>query len=77
MPIEEYTLIRVSKSNKEKLDDYKLTKGESYNSVLDELIEFGEENNFKSIRIQNLSKNLEIKENGRNKIKQKASTQIG
>jgi len=67
MVAEEYALIQVSRSNKEKLDDYKLTKGESYNYVLDELIEFGEQNNFKSIRI----KNLEVTNDRNRKIKQK------
>ena len=76
MVVEEYTNIQVSKSNKKKLDGFKLLK-ESYNSVLDELIEFGEENNFKSIRIKNLTKKSEIKENAKNKIKQKAISQIG
>ena len=76
MAIEEYTLIQVSKSNKEKLDNLKILKRESYNSVLNELIELGEESNFKNIRIQNLTKNFKVKENGKIKIKQKASSKI-
>ena len=76
MVVEEYTLIQVSKSNKKKLDNFKLIN-ESYNSVLDELIEFGEENSFKETRIKNLTKKLKNEENANNKIKQgqiKAST---
>ncbi|MFW9969331.1 MAG: hypothetical protein ACFFDF_03960 [Candidatus Odinarchaeota archaeon] len=59
MTVEESTHIIISKSNKEKLDDFKLNKRESYNSVMDELIELGEKNNFKNIRIENLTKNIE------------------
>lgn len=66
MTIEDYTLIQVSKSNKDKLDSYKLIKKESYNDVLDELIELGEKNNFKNVRVKNLTKNLE-EENENNK----------
>lgn len=76
MTVEEYTLIRISLLNKAKLDDFKLIK-ESYDSVLDELIEFGEENNFKSVRIKNLTKNLENENNAKTKIKQKTISQIG
>ncbi len=76
MVVEEYALIQVSKPNKEKLDNYKLFNRESYNSVLNELIKFGEENNFKNIRIKNLTKNLEENENGTNKVKQRAISTI-
>lgn len=41
MTVDEYALIRISKSNKAKLDSYKLSKRESYDAVLDVLIEFG------------------------------------
>lgn len=71
MTVEEYTLIRVSLLNKAKLDNFKLIK-ESYDFVLDELIEFGEENNFKSVRIENLTKNLKDEENAKTKIKQES-----
>ena len=69
MTVEEYALIQVSKSNKAKLDDFKLIK-ESYNLVLDELIRFGEENNFKNVRIENLTKKIEEEKNASIKIKQ-------
>ena len=42
MIIEEATHIIIIKSNKEKLDNYKLFKRESYNSVIDEPIVLGE-----------------------------------
>lgn len=71
MIVDEYALIRISRSNKAKLDFYKLAKRESYDAILDELIEFGEENNFRNLRIKNLTKNLEEHENGKNKIKQR------
>ena len=76
MVVDEYTFIQISRSNKAKLDNFKLIK-ESYNFVLDDLIEFGEENDFKSKRIKNLTKKLEIEKLGNNKIKSesvKAST---
>ena len=71
---EKYKLIQVSELNKEKLDIFKLIEKESYNSVLNELIRFGEENNFKSVRIKNLTKKLEVNKLGNNKIKQRAIT---
>lgn len=74
MVVEEYALIQVSKLNKEKLDIFKLIEKESYNSVLNELIRFGEENEFKSVRIKNLTKKLEVNKLGNNKIKQRAIT---
>lgn len=76
MVVEEYALIQVSKSNKEKLDNYKLLNRESYNSVLGDLIEFGDKNSFKDIRIKNLTKNLEEHKNGKNKVKQRAISRI-
>lgn len=75
MVVEEYTLIRVSLLNKAKLDDFKLIK-ESYDSVLDELIEFGEENDFKSVRIKNLTKNFEDEKNAKTKIKRETISTI-
>ena len=77
MVVDEYTLIQVSLTNKAKLDDYKLAKGESYNNVLDELIEFGEENDFKSVRIENLTKKLDKKNERKIKVKQRESSKIG
>lgn len=73
MVVEEYALIRISLSNKAKLDNFKLIK-ESYDSVLDELIRFGEENNFKSVRIKNLTKKFENEKNAKTKIKQESIT---
>lgn len=77
MVVEEYTNIQVSKSNKSKLDNFKLIN-ESYNAVLDELIKFGKENSFKETRIKNLTKKMEFEKNANIKIKKesvKASTQ--
>ena len=75
MTVEEFTHIYISRSNKAKLDNFKLIN-ESYNAVLDELIKFGEENNFKSKRIDNLTKNLrnDNSVNAKTKIKQGAIT---
>ena len=75
MVVDEYTFIQISRSNKAKLDDLKILKRESYNSVLIELIKFGKENDFRNKRIKNLTKKSEFNENARNK--QKASSQIG
>ena len=55
-PYDTLTTIQISISNKEKLDNFKLSKRESYNSILIELIEFGEENNFKDSRINKIKK---------------------
>ena len=66
MVVEEYALIQVSKLNKEKLDGYKLFKRESYNSVIDELIELGEENGFKDVRIKNLKTRYKTLKNLKN-----------
>jgi len=74
MAIKEPSHIVISKLNKEKLDDFKLLEKESYNSVLNELIRFGEENEFKSIRIKNLNKILERDNNVNAKIKIKQRT---
>ncbi len=74
MVVDEYSSIQISKSNKVKLDDFKLAKRESYNYVLDDLIEFGEENDFKRIRIKNLTKNLEDESDRKIKIKQKENS---
>lgn len=71
MTDEEYTHIYVSKSNKEKLEDLKIFERETINSILGELIKFGEENKFRNIRIKNLTKNLE-ENNASNKIKQES-----
>ena len=71
---EEYTLIRISKLSKEKLDNLKIIKGEPYHSVFGDLIEFGEKYNFKSIRMDNLKKNMEVKNEGKIKVKQKANS---
>lgn len=68
MVVEEYALIQVSKSNKTKLDNLKILKRESYNSVLDELIRFGEENDFRNKRIKNLTKELEVNKLAKTKI---------
>ncbi|KKK58412.1 hypothetical protein LCGC14_3044700 [marine sediment metagenome] len=77
MTVEEYALIQISRSNKLILDSYKLAKRESYNIILDDLIEFGEENDFRNLRIKNLTKNLENKENAKIKAKQRAISKIG
>lgn len=69
MVVDEYAFIQISRSNKEKLDSYKLAKGESYNYVLNELIEFGEENDFKRIRIHNLTKKMEKNDDRKIKVK--------
>ncbi len=74
MVVNEYTTIQISKSNRERLDNFKLSERESYNSLLNELIRFGEENEFKSNRIKNLTKKLEVSKLGNNKIKQRAIT---
>jgi len=71
MTVDEYTHIQVSKLNKEKLNNLKIFERETINSILGELIRFGEENNFKSVRIKNLTKNLENEKNARNKIEQR------
>lgn len=72
MVVEEYALIQVSKSNKKRLDNLKLFERETYNLVIGELIGFGEEKDFKSIRIENLTKNLRNEKdvNAKTKIKQ-------
>ena len=72
MTVEEYTHIQVSKSNKEKLNNLKLFERETMNFVFGMLIEFGEKNGFKNLRIKNLTKKLEIEKIGNNKIKQRA-----
>lgn len=72
MVVDEYTFIQISRSNKGKLDNLKILKRESYNSVLIELIKFGEENDFRNKRIKNLTKNNEVNKLGNNKIKQES-----
>ena len=75
MAIKEPAHIIISKLNKEKLDIFKLLKKESYNSVISELIRFGEENDFRNKRINNLNKGLNNDNiNAKIKIKQRAIT---
>jgi len=74
MAVEDYTLIRVSMLNKEKLDNFKIIKDESYNSALGDLIKFGEKYDFKGRRIRNLTKKMEDKDDRKIKIKQKENS---
>ena len=70
MEDDENTTIQVSRSNKDKVDDsIRIHDKESYNNIFSELIEFAIENNFKDIRIKNLTKNLKDDINANNKIK--------
>lgn len=71
MVVNEYTHIQVSRLNKQKLDNLKIFERETINSVLGELINFGEENRFKKVRIEKFNKKM-VEENGRNKIKQES-----
>lgn len=54
MIFDKFTTIQISMSNKEKLNKFKLSERESYNSILNDLIKLGEENDLKNIRIKNL-----------------------
>jgi len=76
MTEEDYTLIRISKLSKKKLDNLKIIEGEPYYSIFDELIDFGEEYNFKRIRAEKLAKKMDDKDERKIKVKQRASAQI-
>ena len=76
MVVDEYTFIQISRSNKAKLDNLKILKRESYNSVLNELIEFGEENDFRNKRIKNLTKNTEVNKLAKTKINKGAISTV-